>query len=221
MNQSSRSVKAEPSGAIVEMRRVPVQARGHRTVARILDSAAALFVTVGYDAATTTEIAKRAGVSVGSVYQFFPDKATVLEALTARHVEGVGEILAASQRLGEDASLEEIVALVVERIVAYAREQPFFGVLLVGAGSPPVVRVSERLRRELARRVELIIAYKPISPRRRKIVASVCVDLLAALLPRTLEDPGRSGSAMIRELKLALGAYLAAVTPSEATERVT
>jgi AcrR family transcriptional regulator len=221
MNHSSRSVKAQTVGAVVEMRRMPVQARGHRTVARILDAAAALFVEVGYDATTTTEIAKRAAVSIGSLYQFFPDKEAVLEALAVRHIDGVGEILAASQRLGEEASLEDIVALVVERIVAYAREQPFFGVLLVGAGSPPVAHGAERLRRELARRVELIIAYKPISPRRRRVVAAVCVDLLAALLPRTLDDSNRSRAAMLRELKLALGAYLAAVTPSEVVDRLT
>ena len=219
MNYSSRSVKtAVPEAALQEMRRVPVQARGQRTVARILDAAAELFVGDGYDATTTTQIAKRAGVSIGSLYQFFPDKEALLEALAVRHIEGVDAILAASQQLGEDASLEDIVALIVERIVAYVREQPFFGVLLVGAGSSPAARGSERLRRELASRVELIIAYKPISARRRKLVASVCVDLLAALLPRTLDDVGRSRPGMLRELKLALGAYLAAVTASEDVE---
>ena len=74
MNHSSRSVKAAvPEAALQEMRRVPVQARGQRTVARILDAAAELFVGDGYDATTTTQIAKRAGVSIGSLYQFFPD----------------------------------------------------------------------------------------------------------------------------------------------------
>ena len=49
----------------------------------------------------------------------------------------------------------------------------------------------------------------------------MCVDLLAALLPQTLDDSGRGGAIMIRELKLALGAYLAAVTPAEAVDRLT
>jgi AcrR family transcriptional regulator len=215
MNDLSLSVKRSGFAAVGELRRTPVQARGRRTVARILDAAAERFVTVGYDATTTTQIAKRAGVSVGSVYQFFRDKEVLLAALAERHIESIDEILAASQGLGEEASLADIVDLVVERIVAYSREQPFFATLLVGAGSPPVARASAWLRGELSRRVELIIAYKALGARRRGVVASVCVDLLSALLPRTLDERGRRRPAMIRELKLALGAYLAAVTASE------
>jgi AcrR family transcriptional regulator len=218
MNDPSGSVKAAEAraGHAPEMRRVPVQARGRRTVARILDAAADRFAAAGFDATTTTDIARRAGVSVGSLYQFFPDKEALLDALAARHIEGIDQILlAAAQRMGEDASLEEIVDLIVERIVAFAREQPFFGVLVVGAGSPPVAWASARLRGELAGRVELAIAHKPITAARRRVVASVCVDLLAALLPRTLDDRGGKRPAMTRELKLALAAYLTAATPSE------
>ena len=197
------------------MRRVPVQDRGRRTVARVLDAAAEEFVSAGYDATTTTQIAQRAGVSVGSLYQFFPDKQALLDALADRHVAGVDEILVASTRLGEDATLADIVRLIVEGIVDYTRAEPFFGVLFAGAGSAPVARASGRLRSELAGRVEAIIAYKPIAPERRKVVAAVCVDLLAALLPRTLDSRGRRVPAMIREVELALGAYLAALVPAE------
>jgi AcrR family transcriptional regulator len=211
MKQTSGSVKSEPAPSATELRRVPVQARGRRTVARILAAASRAFVDPGYDAATTTEIARHAGVSVGSLYQFFPDKEALLEALAARHGEAVDEILAASLRLDQDASLEEIVGLIVERIVAHAGREPIFGVLLAGAGSPPVVRVSERLRSELAKRVERVIAQKPLPPRRRAIVAAVCVDLLAALLPRALDDRGRPRPAIVREAELALVAYLCAV----------
>jgi AcrR family transcriptional regulator len=178
----------------------------------VLDAAADLFGSAGYDATTTTQIAARAGVAVGSVYQFFPDKEALLDALADRHIGGIDEILVASKGLGEDAALSDIVAMIVEGIVAYARAQPFFGVLLAGAGSPPVAHASERLRAELAVRVEAIIAYKPIAAARRKVVAAVCVDLLAALLPRTLDRRGRRVPGMIRELELALGAYLAALT---------
>jgi AcrR family transcriptional regulator len=212
MKQASGSVKSKPTPRVAELRRVPVQARGHRTVARILAAASRLFVAPGYDAATTTEIARQAGVSVGSLYQFFPGKEALLDALAARHSEAVDQILAASQRVEEDASLEEIVALIVEGIVAHARREPVFGVLLAGTGSPPVTQASQHLRSELARRVEPVIAHKPLPPRRRTIVASVCVDLLAALLPRTLDDQGRPRPAMVRELELALASYLGAVT---------
>jgi AcrR family transcriptional regulator len=210
MKHPSHLVKSDPSAA-ADLRRVPVQARGRRTVARVLDAAAEQFVAVGYDAATTTQIAAKAGVSVGSVYQFFADKEALLDALAERHAAGIDEVLSSSQRLGERASLVQVVDAIVDGVVAYAREQPFLGTLLVGAGSPAIARVSERLRGELASRVELVITRKPISQVRRRRVAAVCVDLLVALLPRVLDQSGRYRRGMERELKLALAAYLGAV----------
>lgn len=210
MKHPSHLVKSDLSAG-ADLRRVPVQARGRRTVARVLDAAAEQFVAVGYDAATTTQIAARAGVSVGSLYQFFADKGVLLDALAERHAAGIDEVLSSSQRLGERASLVQVVDAIVDGVVAYAREQPFLGTLLVGAGSPAIARVSERLRGELASRVELVITRKPISQVRRRRVAAVCVDLLVALLPRVLDQSGRYRRGMERELKLALAAYLGAV----------
>lgn len=69
------------------LRRVPVQQRSAERVERMLDAAAALIQEIGYDGLTTTLIAKRADVAVGSLYQFFPDKRAVTQALTQRNVE--------------------------------------------------------------------------------------------------------------------------------------
>jgi AcrR family transcriptional regulator len=210
MKHPSHLVKSDRSVA-ADLRRVPVQARGRRTVARVLDAAAEQFVAVGYDAATTTQIAARAGVSVGSVYQFFADKEALLDALAECHAAGIDEVLSSSQQLGERASLVQVVDAIVDGVIAYACQQPFLGTLLVGASSPAIARVSERLRGELAGRVELVITRKPISQLRRRRVAAVCVDLLVALLPRVLDESGSHRRGMERELKLALAAYLGAV----------
>ena len=69
-------------------RRSPVQARSKRTVERILDAAAHVFGERGY-AATTNHVAERAGLSIGSLYQYFPDKDALLVALHDRHLEQV------------------------------------------------------------------------------------------------------------------------------------
>ena len=69
------------------LRRQPVQQRSAKRVEQMLDASAALIDELGYDALTTTLIAKRAGVAVGSLYQFFPDKRAVVQALTARNLE--------------------------------------------------------------------------------------------------------------------------------------
>ena len=74
-------------------RRRAVQARSRATVERILESAAGLIAERGAEAVTMTEIAQRAGVVIGSLYQYFPDKAGVMAALFERHSAGVREML--------------------------------------------------------------------------------------------------------------------------------
>ncbi|MGX7823712.1 TetR family transcriptional regulator [Actinokineospora sp. 24-640] len=67
------------------LRRQPVQQRSAKRVQRMLDACAELIEELGYDGVTTTLIAERAGVAVGSLYQFFPDKRAVVQALTQRN----------------------------------------------------------------------------------------------------------------------------------------
>lgn len=69
------------------LRRTPVQARSAERVQRMLDACAELIGEMGYEAVTTTLIARRAKVAIGSLYQFFPDKTAVATALVARNVE--------------------------------------------------------------------------------------------------------------------------------------
>ena len=82
---------ANPTG----MRRQPRQVRSQERVNRILDVAAELFMTEGYGATTTNAIAKGAKVSIGSLYQFFPDKAAILQALALRYGELLRQRLSA------------------------------------------------------------------------------------------------------------------------------
>ncbi|MBB6346605.1 TetR family transcriptional regulator [Nonomuraea muscovyensis] len=69
------------------LRRQPSQRRSARRVQRMLDACAALLDESGYEALSTTRIAERAGVAIGSVYQFFPDKRAITQELTRRNVE--------------------------------------------------------------------------------------------------------------------------------------
>lgn len=73
-------------------RKQPRQARSRDTVAAILRAAAQVFAARGYAAATTNHIAARAGVSIGSLYEYFPSKDALLVALTEAHI-GEGEAI--------------------------------------------------------------------------------------------------------------------------------
>src|SRR2546428_9484541 len=72
-------------GRRVLVRRFPQQQRSRTRVDRILAAAAHEFATVGYDAASTNAIAARARTSVGSLYQFFPNKEALFDALVQRY----------------------------------------------------------------------------------------------------------------------------------------
>jgi AcrR family transcriptional regulator len=68
-------------------RRRPIQGRSLATVEVLLQTTAQILMSHGYEKATTNEIARRAGVSIGSLYQYFPNKEALLEALVAQHFQ--------------------------------------------------------------------------------------------------------------------------------------
>ena len=106
-------------------RRRAMQARSRDTVERILASAAALIAERGPDGATMSEIARRAEVVIGSLYQYFPDKAGVMAALFERHSTGVHEMLL--EGVKDATSVEELSARVEdlsERYFALHRDDP-------------------------------------------------------------------------------------------------
>lgn len=108
------------------LRRRPVQQRSAARVERMLESCATLIDEVGYDGVTTTLIAERAGVAVGSLYQFFPDKRAVVQALTQRNLDRFMETIGA--RLAA-ATLEhwwDAVDLVFDAYVEMYRQVPGF-----------------------------------------------------------------------------------------------
>ena len=81
----------KPPSTATGMRRQPRQARSQERVKRILDMAEELFTTKGYMATTTNAIATQAQVPIGSLYQFFPDKEAILQALAERYMAMLDE----------------------------------------------------------------------------------------------------------------------------------
>ena len=75
------------------LRRQPTQARARERVERLLSVATEMIAETGSDAMRMTELAERAGVPIGSLYQYFPDKAAILRLLAIRVMERVREML--------------------------------------------------------------------------------------------------------------------------------
>ena len=81
----------QPSHAILQPRKWPVQARSAASVDAILQATVQVLLLVGKDRLTTTRVASRAGVSVGTLYQYFPNKSALLQAVLQKHLDGVAE----------------------------------------------------------------------------------------------------------------------------------
>lgn len=108
MPSSPRRNKTRSKG-----RRKPKQARSKATVEAILIATAQILEREGPEAATTNAIARRAGVSIGSLYQYFSNREALLEALARRHVEQMRGILTAEIDRFGDAPLEDAVAALI------------------------------------------------------------------------------------------------------------
>jgi AcrR family transcriptional regulator len=98
-------------------RRRPKQRRARQTVEAVLDAVARILKQGGVDAVTTNRIAEVAGVSIGSVYQYFPDKRAIFVALHDRHVEQIGAVVERTLVAHAASSFEELVRALVEALV--------------------------------------------------------------------------------------------------------
>jgi AcrR family transcriptional regulator len=192
------------------------QARGMQRIEQILAAAAEVFAEVGYEAATTNAIAARAQMSPGSLYQFFPHKDAIAQALATRYVDE----LALTQESAFSAdlayvTLDELLDQVVDPLVRFNIANPGFQVLFADSAVPrQVASAPVQLHDAVLGRVEAMIAARaPDLPREQRIrVARVSVQVFRAILPLVLSSSPEEQEAIVGELKNVLRGYLAPLT---------
>ncbi len=200
------------------LRRQPRQERGQRRIEGLLDAADRVFASVGFEAATTNAIAREAGASVGSLYQFFPDKEAILRALTARYRAALHELH--DRVFTEETArlpLPQLYDKVVETLAAFHREHPGFRPLLFGSTtSPALSAAAASLHQECVARVEMMMArgLPEASAARRRLLAEMNVTALKALLPLAESGDERYRAEVLGEIKRMLHAHMQAVKGS-------
>ncbi len=137
LDQSRGQLEAEP-------RKRPKQARSVALVERVLDEAARLFESEGYHATTTNHVAEAAGVSVGSLYQYFPNKDALLVGLAERHLdEAVPAMLGLAEQVREsEPDVDEFAVLVVGAVLDLNRSDQLHHLLW---SAPRTAALEERL----------------------------------------------------------------------------
>jgi AcrR family transcriptional regulator len=199
-----------------EVRQVRRQARGEQRMTGILDAAAVVFAETGYDGATTNAIAAQAGISPGSLYQFFRNKEAIAEALAGRFLAEMGEAHASAFDTSDiaEASLHELLDRVVDPLVAFNVENPGLKTLFANTDMPPALAEATRpLRDAVTGKVEAILKVRAprLSGVELSLGAGVAVHILKALIAPIVEATGKERAALIAELKKVLYGYLAPI----------
>jgi AcrR family transcriptional regulator len=101
------------SQTVLEPRKSPVQARSMASVDAILQATIQVLLTVGKEHLTTTKVAARAGVSIGTLYQYFPNKSALLQAALKRHLTEVTEIVERTCREEHGKTLRQMVTALI------------------------------------------------------------------------------------------------------------
>jgi AcrR family transcriptional regulator len=213
VKRRSRATDDQEPPRRVPPRRVPTQERARQRVERVLDAAALVFAESGYETATMEEIAARAGTSIGSIYQFFPNKLAIFEEIARRYHDKLRvffDVMVASPLF--ERPMGEIIDAAIEAVWAFHESEPAFRAVWVGLGFTEEVLVEgEALNREFARRIEAVVAKKlpGLPAKSRPIVATMIVEVLTAMLIVSTRRGKTESRAIKAETKTLLNRYLA------------
>jgi AcrR family transcriptional regulator len=190
--------------------RIPRLKRGEARVFALKQAAAQVFVSRGYDAATMTEIAARAHAPIGSLYQFFPTKASLAAALHDDLLRVLGEMLEElRERAGErTATSSDLVARTVRRLAEFLELYPEFVVLL---NRRDLDRERKRATRALMQRHIATLfshAAAPLKRRRADVVATVVLEMMKLFSTLAADDDSELRGATLAELRRLFRLYL-------------
>jgi AcrR family transcriptional regulator len=194
-----------------ELRRTPRQERSLQLIERVLDAADHLLATGNPVALTTTTIAAEAGVSVGAVYQYFPDTGAIVAAVAVRHIEASDALMAAAAAEAEAAGWPDPVATLIDLFAARWRDQPGYRSLWSGPQMTQALREADRAGKEaLAEGVRSILLTLGLvaDSERLPLACAVAVYTCDALLQEAFRRNPEGDPEILNETKELLGAYL-------------
>jgi AcrR family transcriptional regulator len=199
-----------------EPRKTPVQARATVTVEAISEAAIQVLLSQGAERLTTTRVADRAGVSVGTLYQYFPNKQSLLFAVLEDHLEKVTQDVEAACESARQKALAEMIKEVVEAFVDVKIARADISVALykiapdVG-GQTLVKRATQRMRKAIVRMLE---SATDIERSPDEFAVQMMLATMSGTMRSVLETGG--SSTMMRKLRehlvLLCQSYMAAVT---------
>lgn len=175
-------------------RKSPVQARSAASVDAILEATIQVLLHIGKEQLTTTRVAHRAGVSVGTLYQYFPNKSALLQAALRRHLDDVTSATEQVCREQHGNCLDGMATALVAAFLAAKMRHPETSVALYAVSSDLdaagiVKELSTRASDAIVTMLET--APEPLA-RDPRLIASVLQGAMAGVSRRLLESPNPS-----------------------------
>jgi len=188
-------------------RRKPQQERAALRRAKLLEAAERLIAEQGYDGVTMTAIAEQAGASIGTLYDYFPDKTAVAVALKTGYVERGDAYWKELLSGAKEKTRKELAELFVDGALELVRELPAYLELM---GAPVMYTRSSSLRRPLRQSVVgALQAMKPkLSDEKAFIYAEVIVQLIKGMLTVYREAAPREREKVAEEFRRLFRLYL-------------
>jgi AcrR family transcriptional regulator len=195
---------------ILEPRRRPTQERSHKKFDHLLEVARELLLEVGFESFTCEEVAHRAGLPIGTLYQFFQNKYVMVCELD--RVDAVAVRLELEQFAQEIPSLDWLKFLdkLIDHVAALWVSDPSRRAVWHAVQSTPATRATAAVtERELAAEIAYVLGpLTPGTPReRRTIMAEVILHVAYSMLNFSIRD-GQNHAEAVVELKRMLAAYL-------------
>ena len=209
--------------ALLEPRKTPVQARSTASVSAILEATIQVLLDVGKERLTTTRVAARAGVSVGTLYQYFPNKSALLQAVLKRHFSEITNAIEAVCQEQRGKSLSQMATALVTAFLAAKMKDVNTSLALYSVGgdvdAEKIVRqVGIRTSKAVAEMLETTHEQLTEDPR---LVASMLQGTMAGVSRRLLESrsPEKEVETFRRELIVLACAYLNACSAGSSQKR--
>ena len=181
--------------------REPKRERGKQRVAALLDAAAAVFTEKGFDAATMTEIAARAGAPIGSLYQFFPSKEVLADILVRRYADVLAADLQDLEERAAALTTPELVETMTGLLMENHSQERAVAMALVDTMDPSARHTT--FRQMLRRRIAAVLrVHAPtLDADAARDTAVVLLQLMKGMAALNDETALTARAAVVRELR--------------------
>lgn len=192
------------------VRRAPQQSRSARRMSAFLEAAEEQFAELGFEAATMTAIAERAGSSIGALYSYFPDKKAIALALLEIYA---GQVREHWRKLFDDVeaySSREFAARFIDRFLRFVVERPAY---LQLHAAP--IRLHRNAAAKRAFRATLVEALRRrvrgLGQEKAELCVGVMLQVVQGMMRMYNDAEASARAAVVAEFRTALGGYLSTV----------